>query len=117
MSTDNATLIRDGFDAFMRGDFDALRELMDPDAQWLWWEPIPGDCHDRDKIIATLRDRHEEGVVTGLNEIVEGSEKLLGEITDGRPGPSAEMRLEDPDGYVLIVAQLESSQPADDDGD
>jgi hypothetical protein len=29
-----------------------------------------------------------------------------GEITDGRPGPNAETRLEDPDGYVLIAAQL-----------
>ena len=68
MSTDNATLIRDGFDAFLRGDFETLRELMEPDAHWLWWE-----------------------------------------ITDGRPGPNAEMRLEDPDGYVLMVAQMETS--------
>jgi catechol 2,3-dioxygenase-like lactoylglutathione lyase family enzyme len=29
-----------------------------------------------------------------------------GEIVDGRPGPSAEMRLEDPDGYVLKIAQV-----------
>ena len=58
MSTDNAALIRDRFDSLVCGDFDSLRELMEPDAQWLWWEPIPGDCHDRDKIIATLRDRH-----------------------------------------------------------
>jgi hypothetical protein len=29
------------------------------------------------------------------------------EIVDGSPGPSAEMRLEDPDGYVLMIAQIE----------
>jgi hypothetical protein len=40
------------------------------------------------------------------------SERLItagidaGEIRDGRPGPSAEMRVEDPDGYVLMVAQV-----------
>jgi hypothetical protein len=28
-----------------------------------------------------------------------------GEIVDGRPGPGAEMRVADPDGYVLMVAQ------------
>jgi hypothetical protein len=31
----------------------------------------------------------------------------VGEIVDGTPGPPQEMRLTDPDGYVLMVAQLE----------
>jgi catechol 2,3-dioxygenase-like lactoylglutathione lyase family enzyme len=30
-----------------------------------------------------------------------------GEIVDGTPGPRQEMRLTDPDGYVLMVAQIE----------
>ena len=30
----------------------------------------------------------------------------VGEIVDGTPGPRQEMRLTDPDGYVLLVAQL-----------
>jgi catechol 2,3-dioxygenase-like lactoylglutathione lyase family enzyme len=30
----------------------------------------------------------------------------VGEIVDGTPGPTREMRLTDPDGYVLMVAQL-----------
>lgn len=30
-----------------------------------------------------------------------------GEIEDGSPGPREEMRLTDPDGYVLMVAQVE----------
>ena len=84
MSTDNAALIRDGFESFLKGDFDALRELMEPDAQWLYAEPIPGDCHDRDEIIATLRERHAEGVVGGLADVVEGGERLLVEITGPR---------------------------------
>jgi ketosteroid isomerase-like protein/catechol 2,3-dioxygenase-like lactoylglutathione lyase family enzyme len=89
MSTDNnAALVRQGFEAFLRGDFDALRELLAPYAQWLWWEPIPGDCHDPDTIIRTLRERHAEGVVTGLNDIVAGGEKLVVEVT----GPQLEQR-------------------------
>ena len=31
----------------------------------------------------------------------------VGEIVDGTPGPPQEMRLTDPDGYVLMIAQLE----------
>jgi len=31
----------------------------------------------------------------------------VGEIVDGTPGPTQEMRLTDPDGYMLMIAQLE----------
>ena len=34
----------------------------------------------------------------------------VGEIVDGTPGPSQEMRLADPDGYILMVAQLDAAQ-------
>jgi uncharacterized glyoxalase superfamily protein PhnB len=34
----------------------------------------------------------------------------VGEIVDGTPGPRQEMRLTDPDGYVLMVAQLEAPE-------
>jgi hypothetical protein len=37
-----------------------------------------------------------------------------GEIHNGRPGPRLEMRLEDPDGYVLMVAQIEKHQVSGD---
>jgi catechol 2,3-dioxygenase-like lactoylglutathione lyase family enzyme len=35
----------------------------------------------------------------------------VGEIVDGTPGPREEMRLTDPDGYVLMVAQIEPPEP------
>ena len=31
----------------------------------------------------------------------------VGQILDGTPGPREQMRLTDPDGYVLIIAQVE----------
>ena len=31
----------------------------------------------------------------------------VGQIEDGTPGPREEMRLTDPDGYVLMIAQVE----------
>lgn len=34
-----------------------------------------------------------------------------GEIEDGTPGPSEQMQLTDPDGYVLMVAQIEPDEP------
>jgi uncharacterized glyoxalase superfamily protein PhnB len=34
----------------------------------------------------------------------------VGQIVDGTPGPRQEMRLTDPDGYVLMIAQNEPSE-------
>ena len=105
MATDNAALVREGFQAFLAGDFDALRELLAPDAQWLWWEPNPGDCLDREKIIATLRDRRREGVVTGLKDIVAGGEKVLVEVTGPRLGESGL-----PDGQACVVVTVRNGR-------
>lgn len=38
-----------------------------------------------------------------------------GEIVDGTPGPRREMLIADPDGYVLMIAQIEPDIPADED--
>jgi hypothetical protein len=48
--------------------------------------------------------------LAGLREqiLVEGID--VGEIVDGTPGPRQEMKLTDPDGYVLMVAQVEPSE-------
>src|SRR5215831_3436101 len=43
--------------------------------------------------------------LAGLREGID-----VGEIVDGTPGPRQEMRLTDPDGYVLMVAQVEPSE-------
>jgi hypothetical protein len=43
----------------------------------------------------------------GLRDRLVAAGVDAGEIVDGRPGPRAEMRVEDPDGYVLMIAQIE----------
>jgi ketosteroid isomerase-like protein len=101
MASANADLIRAGFEAFLSGDIDALRELMDPDVQWLWYEAGDWDCHGRDKVLATLGERQREGVVTGLNRILEGGDQLVVEVT----GPTlAQFGL--PDGQVSVVVTV-----------
>jgi len=34
-----------------------------------------------------------------------------GDVEDGTPGPREEMKVTDPDGYVLMVAQIEPEEP------
>jgi hypothetical protein len=61
-------------------------------------------------------DRAGQGVLFYLysDDLAALREQLLadgihvGEIVDGTPGPPQEMPLTDPNGYVLMVAQLET---------
>ena len=101
VSVDNASLVRGSFDAFLRGDWDALSRVMDPGVEWLWYEPGDWDCHDRRKVLATLFERQREGVVTGLNAVVAVDERVFVEVT----GP----RLEQsglPDGKACMVVTV-----------
>jgi hypothetical protein len=60
-------------------------------------------------------DQADQGILFYLysNNLAALREQLLaaeidaGEIVDGTPGPREEMRVTDPDGYVLMVAQTE----------
>jgi ketosteroid isomerase-like protein len=105
VAPDNAELVRTGFEAFLRGDFDGLERVMDPGVQWLWYEPGDWDCHNRDKVLTTLRDRRQEGVVTALNAVVAIDERVFVEVT----GP----RLEQwgmPEGQACMVVTVEDGR-------
>jgi hypothetical protein len=46
--------------------------------------------------------------LAALREQLLAAELHVGEISDGTPGPREEMRLTDPDGYVLMVARVDT---------
>src|SRR6476661_10252839 len=81
MATGNEDLVRSSFDAFLRGDWNALAEVLDPGVEWLWHEPGDWDCHDRREVLETLFERQREGVVTGLNAVVAVDECVFVELT------------------------------------
>lgn len=101
----NAELVREAFRAFLRGDFEALGEMMDPAVQWLWFEPGEWDCHDRDKVLATLRERQREGVITNLDTVVDGGHQVFIEVTGSRLEES-----ELPDGHACMVVTLRDAR-------
>ena len=84
MPTGNDELVRSSFDAFLRGDWDTLAQVMDPGAEWLGYEPGDRDCHGRKRVLATLFERQREGVVTGLNAVVAVDERVFVEIIGPR---------------------------------
>jgi hypothetical protein len=48
--------------------------------------------------------------LAGLRGQLLASRVEAGEIEDGTPGPHQEMRVIDPDGYVLMIAQIEPEE-------
>jgi ketosteroid isomerase-like protein len=107
MAVGNDELVRSSFDAFLRGDWNALAEVMAPDVQWLWYEPGDWDCHDRRKVLATLFERQREGVVTALEDVVAVDERVFVEVTgprlveSGLPGGHACMVVTVRDGRIV----------------
>ena len=65
-------LARQGLAAWKRGDFEALEELLAPEATWRAIEPGEWDCESRDDILRTLRERFEQGFTMGPIELLEG---------------------------------------------
>lgn len=62
-------VVQQGFDAWRRGDFDALEAIFAPDVEWRWFEPGDWDCHSRDDVMRTLRQRHAAGFAEGRVEL------------------------------------------------
>ena len=77
-SSSSLTVAQQGFDAWRRGDFDALEAIFAPDVEWRWFEPGDWDCHSRDDVMRTLRQRHAAGFAEGrLNFHDAGSDVVV----------------------------------------
>ena len=77
MSEQTMALAREGFGAWRRGDFATIEAMLDPDVQWRWFEPGEWDCHSRDDVMRTLRERYEQGFGRGELEFVDGGEDTV----------------------------------------
>src|SRR5437762_4438190 len=62
-SRSSLTVAQQGFDAWRRGDFDALEAIFAPEVEWRWFEPGDWDCHNRDDVMP--RQRHAAGFGEG----------------------------------------------------
>ncbi|MCW2927874.1 MAG: glyoxalase/bleomycin resistance protein/dioxygenase [Thermoleophilia bacterium] len=68
----------------------------------------PVDCGAQGVLFYTFVDDLEAFVRLLENKGIEA-----GPITDGTPGPRREARLADPDGYVVMVAEIERATATD----
>jgi ketosteroid isomerase-like protein len=66
----NVETARRGFEAALRGDLDAIGELLDPDVKWHGGDPsAPGACRNRDEALAFMRQ--SEVIRGGRVELVD----------------------------------------------
>src|SRR3989442_15613791 len=91
-NSSSLTVVQQGFDAWRRGDFDALGAIFAPEVEWRWFEPGDWDCHNRDDVMRTLRQRHAAGFAEGqlnFREVIHCCrvERIFGDQLGGRARP------------------------------
>jgi ketosteroid isomerase-like protein len=70
MAESNVELARRGFEAALRGDLDAIGELLAPEVSWHGGDPsAPGACHGRGEVLAFMR--RSEVIRGGRFELVD----------------------------------------------
>src|SRR6266487_2643908 len=67
----------EGLGAWRRGDFEAVEHILHPDVEWRWFEPGDWDCHGRDEVMQTLRERHAQGFAEGDLYFLDGGEQAV----------------------------------------
>jgi len=117
--TTNVEIARRGFEAAMRGDLDAIRELLDPEIKWHGGNPSePGSCHNGEEALAFMRAARSarRGQAVGdLVDLVGAGDKVVVIMRrlpeDGEPGPLSANLTTFRDGKA--VAMVHYADPAD----
>jgi ketosteroid isomerase-like protein len=86
MSESNVELARRGWEAALRGEEDAIRDLLDPDVKWHGGDPsAPGSCRNRDEALEFMRRVRSRSPRAELVDVLDAGEKVV-VITRGRDG-------------------------------
>jgi ketosteroid isomerase-like protein len=96
MSERNVELARGGYEAILRGDLDAIGELLDPDVKWHAGDPSVG-CQDRKQTLGWMRQNwlRRGGPPGEVVEMLDAGDKVV-----------VIMRRTDDDGEPELVANL-----------
>jgi ketosteroid isomerase-like protein len=74
----NIELVRRGYQAALRGDFDTIRELLAPDVKWHGGEPSdPAACHNRQEALEVMRNAPSRRGVGELVDVVGAGDKVV----------------------------------------
>ena len=73
MSQQLVEIARRGYEAALRGDFEALREILDPEVKWHGGDPSAG-CQNRQQTLEFMRRARTMGE---LADVIDAGEKVV----------------------------------------
>jgi ketosteroid isomerase-like protein len=72
MAESNVELVRHGWEAALRGDLDAIRDLLDPDVKWHAGDPSAAyACQNRDQALTFMARARGRGPLAERVELVD----------------------------------------------
>lgn len=82
MTDRNAALVREAYEAYVRGDVAGMMEFVDPQLEWTYLDPAfdnpePRTCHGRDELRWGLERQAKQGLASQIEEIVASGDKVL----------------------------------------
>ena len=78
MAQSNVELARKGYQAALRGDYDAIRDLLDPAVRWHGGDPsAPGACRNREQAIQFMRRAWARRGPGQLVDVVDAGERVV----------------------------------------
>jgi ketosteroid isomerase-like protein len=85
MAETNIELARRGYEAALQGDYDTIRELLDPAVRWHGGDPTaPGACRNREQAIQFMRQAWARGEPGELVDVIGAGDKV---VVIMRPAP------------------------------
>jgi uncharacterized protein len=76
MSERNVEIVRRGYEAIARGDFEAIHALLDPDVKWHGGVPDDG-CQNRAQTLAFMQRENRPATTPELVEIIDAGERVV----------------------------------------
>lgn len=113
----NVERVRRGFEAALRGDLDAIAELLDPDVKWHGGDPsAAGACRTRGETIAFMRQSQVgRGARFELVDVVAAGDKVVVVIRPASEGaePRAPIANVSTFRHGKVVEMVHYADPAD----
>jgi ketosteroid isomerase-like protein len=103
MTHGDVELLRRAWDAFARGDVEAVAQALDPQVRWYaTGDPAgEGSCQDRDQAVAFIRRALAEGLTAELLDVRDAGDRLVAVMHTH--APAAWGRGPDPHGELVTV--------------
>lgn len=117
MTASNVELARDGFEAVLNGDLDAVRDFLDPDVSWHGGDPsADGACHGREEALEFMRRARSRRRIGELIDAVDAGDQVVvimrASSDDGEPAALSANLATFRDGRAIEMVHYPNPQDA-----